>query len=597
MNGNITRVSCTVSAAFSGENPPAKSWINCGAKRIPASVSPLSTTTIIVAILFASSQAEAVPSLAIFFEKVVTKAVERAPSAKRSRKRFGTLNAIMNASIPNPAPNSFARINSRARPRMRLHITASPTAPAARAFTFRELLGTAADGASSSDMSEGEGSGCRGIKQPETRAPPVALTRRPTSATLPALMSKPTLAPLVLLAASLLISLPLEAAVLYRSTEGWTVEGEAGDLDPVTAEQMTRAEAAETEGNLGAALDGYRLLVKRWPNSPVAPKAQRKVGILLERSGQYNKAFEADELYLTKYPRGDDFDSVVESMFKIAKIFLDSEKKKLLGVPVGSQMPRAQAMFESIVKKAPFSKWAPLAQFNAGQALEKQVKYPEAIAAYQAVVNRYPTDAIADDALYQIGYVRLRDYREGSYDRASALKAREAFEDFINRYPESEKTAQARENLKTLEGGQVKGALQIAKFYDKTKQYKAAVIYYNDVIKQQPDSPDSTFAKTRIAALREQVGEDALRAGPEKTETGARAVARRKLQAKVDTASRPDYVGPPVVVAQQPIETAPGRPQLRTSPQNLGPVPAVEPPLPTSQPEAPKPAPEAATPQ
>jgi outer membrane protein assembly factor BamD len=341
---------------------------------------------------------------------------------------------------------------------------------------------------------------------------------------------------------------------------------------------MRKAEGLEAKGSTKAAIAAYQALVKKWPTSLVAPKAQRKVGLLLEREGELDKAFTANETYLTKYPKGDDFDAVVESMYKTAKLFLEGQKKKILGVPVGSQLQRSQAMFESIVKKAPFSKWAPLSQFSIGQALEKQGKYPEAIDAYQTCVSRYPNDPIADDALYQVGYVRLRDYREGSYDRASAAKARESFEDFINRYPNSEKVPQARENLKTLEGGATKSSLSIAKFYDKKKQYKAAVIYYNDVIKSQPDTPDAEVAKQRIAALKDLVGEDALRSGPEKVETGARAAARRKLQAKVDTVSRPDYVGPPVTVAQQKVETAPGRPQLRTSPGGITPV---EPPLPS----------------
>ena len=48
------------------------------------------------------------------------------------------------------------------------------------------------------------------------------------------------------------------------------------------------------------------------------------------------------------------------------------------------------------------------------RALEKQGEYPKAIEAYQLVVAKYPGDAIADDALYQVGYVRLRQSREGS---------------------------------------------------------------------------------------------------------------------------------------------------------------------------------------
>ncbi len=187
----------------------------------------------------------------------------------------------------------------------------------------------------------------------------------------------------------------------------------------------------------------------------------------------------------------------------------------------------------------------------------------------------------------------LRQSREGSYDRAASVKAREAFEDFVNRYPNSEKVPLAKENMRLLQGGVVKGSLDVAKFYDKTKQYRAAVSYYNEVIQQQPGTPDADFAKARIETLREQVGEDALRAGPERSETGARAAARRKLQAKVDTASRPDYVGPPVIVPEERIvqkaPMPPGRPQLRTAPGAVDPLPAIEPPLPMPTEDLPKP--------
>lgn len=372
----------------------------------------------------------------------------------------------------------------------------------------------------------------------------------------------------------------VDAAVVFTSREGWTAEGDPG-TEAGAVELMGKAEQQEGAGELSAALSTYKALVKRHPVSVLAGKAQLKIGRILEGAGEYNDAYDAYATYLTKYPKGEDFENVVESMFKIAKLFLEGEKKKVLGIKIASSMERAQQMFEGIVRRAPFSKLAPLAQFNVGQALEKQGKLTEAIGAYSTVVSKYPGDDIADDAQYQIGYVRLIEYRQGSYDQAGAQKAREAFEDFINRYPESEKVAQARENMKTLEGGSTKSTLDVAKFYDKTKQYKAAVIYYNDVIKATPDSPEGTFAKTRIEELRQKLGDDALRAGPERAETGQKAAVRRKLQAKVETVSRPDYVGPPVSMPA-PDEVAPGRPKLRSSP--IGSVPAVEPDLPKSEP-------------
>jgi len=372
---------------------------------------------------------------------------------------------------------------------------------------------------------------------------------------------------------------PVDAAVLFESREGWKVDGDPANANEQAAVAlMQKAEQEEASSNNAAALATYKGLVKKYPVSALAGKAQLKVGRILESAGEYDEAYNAYAIYLTKYPKGDDFESVVESMFKIAKLFLEGEKKKIFGVKITSSMTRAQEMFDGIVKRAPFSRFAPMAQFNVGQALEKQGNLDSAISAYTAVVARYPTDAIADDAQYQIGYVRLQQAREGSYDQGGQQKAREAFEDFVNRYPESEKVPQARENLKQLEGGSAKSVLDVAKFYDKTKQYRAAVIYYNDVIKTSPDTPEASFAKTRIEELRAKYGEDALKAGPERAETGAKAAARRRLQAKVETVSRPDYAGPPVTLPPAPDEVAPGRPRLRTSP--IGPVPTVEPELP-----------------
>lgn len=353
-------------------------------------------------------------------------------------------------------------------------------------------------------------------------------------------------------------------------------------MESTASAQLHKAEDFEQNGDFKRAMNAYHALVRKFPTSGVAAKCQFKSAEMAEKLGDGDRAFNLYSDYLTKYPKGEDFDHAVEAQFNIAGRFLEGEKKRLFGVKTFPSMARAQQMYESIVKNAPYSKFAPQAQFYVGQALEKQGKDTEALAAYQAVLSRYGSDPIAADAQYQIGYVHLKISRS-AFDQAEANKAREAFEDFVAHYPSSEKVPQAQENLKSLSGREISGSLNTAKFYDKQKNYKAAVIYYNDVLKQEPGTADADFAKKRIAELKDKFGEDALRAGPEKTETGARALERRRLQAQVDTASRSDFNGPPVSAPTPPPapeQTAPGRPKLRTSPQDLGPVPAVEPALP-----------------
>ncbi len=104
-----------------------------------------------------------------------------------------------------------------------------------------------------------------------------------------------------------------------------------------------------------------------------------------------------------------------------------------------------------------------------GRAREKQGANDAALAAYQSVVEKFPNDPLAVDAQYQIGYIWTSAMRSGTYDPNAAAKSKTGFQDFLYRYPNSEKSAQARENLKKLETKQTNTAFEIARFYDKQK--------------------------------------------------------------------------------------------------------------------------------
>ena len=350
--------------------------------------------------------------------------------------------------------------------------------------------------------------------------------------------------------------------------------------ESVAQDELRRGESLETSGKLDAAAKIFRQVVKNYELTTAAPKAQFHIGHILQQKGDYPGAFKAYSEYTTKYPRGTDFDAVIEAQFNIAKMYLGGKKTKVLGIPVSPSYGRAQEMFTDIVKRAPFHKLSAMSQFNVGQALEKQDKPTEAIGAYQTVISRYPGDPVADDAQYQLAYVQYREAQGGSYDQSTRSKAKESFEEFVNRHPKSEKASQARENIKVLGGAELKGTMDIAKFYDKTKNYKAAVVYYNEIVKNAPGSTESDQARKRIEELKGIAGVDVLRAGPDRAQSGDMALARRRAQARVDVASRPDYNGPYI-----PMPTLPGddsRPRLRTTPGVIGPI--TEPALPIVDP-------------
>src|SRR5438270_338044 len=193
-----------------------------------------------------------------------------------------------------------------------------------------------------------------------------------------------------------------------------------------------------------------------------------------------------------------------------AVVFRPGEKAKYV-VPGEEEISgNAVELFAAVIRTAPYGKYTARAQFDIGLARQKQGANDAALQAYQAVIDKFPTDPVAADAQYQIGYVWMTSARGGTRDISATNNARTAFQDFLFRYPNSEKVPQARANLQMLERKTTGSSFDVARFYDKQKYYRAAVIYYNEVIRQQPGSAESEKAKKRIDQLRAKLGDKAL---------------------------------------------------------------------------------------
>jgi outer membrane protein assembly factor BamD len=375
--------------------------------------------------------------------------------------------------------------------------------------------------------------------------------------------------PLVVLILTLTQRSP--APIIYREGEGF-LPGDVEDIEikKNAQEQFDLAQRYEERGDWAHAGASYRMVVRRFPRSDIAPAALFNSGRMYEKQGKLEKAFRDYQTIVERYPRSENFEPALEAEYTIAKAFLDGKRVDVYGVPTLPSMTKAEEMFKKIVTNGPFSKIAPLAQFGIGQALEKSGSITSAVTAYQQVVDRYPNSEVAADAMYQIGYVYLQASRATGYDETAAVRAQESFEDFLVKFPNSHKAAQAQDNLKTLQGRKSNDAFNIARFYDKQHNYKAAYVYYNEVLQQQPDSQQANRAKTRMDQIRTKMGDEALKIGTENPETGQTQAERRRLQAQVDTTSRPDFVGPPAPTpTPSPSPAAnPANPANGTAPAN-----------------------------
>ena len=286
------------------------------------------------------------------------------------------------------------------------------------------------------------------------------------------------------------------------------------------AELYQIGQTAEKEGNIKRAIKAYKSLVKHHPKDTLASGALYRSAQLQEQLHEYTPAAESFGQLVERYPGSPHFEEAIEAQFRVGEIYLNGKKLKFLGIPLASALDRAVTIFANVVRTAPYGKYTARAQFDIGLAREKQGANDAALQAYQAVADKFPNEPVAVDAQYQMGYIWFTAAQTGTKDAAAAANAKTAFQDFLFHYPKSEKAAQARGNLDILEHKQTANSYKVAKFYDKQKYYRAAVIYYNEVIRQQPGSEESNEAKRRIDQLRAKFGDAALQPALAVSQTG-----------------------------------------------------------------------------
>jgi|SRR5437660_744439 len=377
-----------------------------------------------------------------------------------------------------------------------------------------------------------------------------------------------------------------QASIIFRPGEKvkYVAPGEE-EISGNAQQLFDKAQEAEKKGNIGRAIKAYNQLWRKHPKDTLAPSAVYREAQLLEQQHNYIRSAGTYRLLVERFPGSPNFDESIEAQFRIGEMYLSGKKIKMLGIPIGTSMDRAVEIFAAIVRTAPFGRYTARAQFDIGLARQKQSANDAAIQAFQAVIDKFPNDPIAADAQYQIGYIWFEAARLGTNDQAATQNARTGFEDFLFRYPKSEKAQQARENLQRLQQKSTGDAMKIAKFYDKKKAYRAAVIYYGEVIREHPGSTASAEAQKRIDQIRAKVGPTALLPAVAVNEPKKKQVASRAPAGN----SRPAFRNSDAEVAPLP---PPEQDSNLPPPASLLP-PTTTAPEPSPSPES-SPAPEAA---
>ncbi len=308
----------------------------------------------------------------------------------------------------------------------------------------------------------------------------------------------------VLLILTLSIDQSLFAYWVWSPESGKFVNPE-GAVEDTADQQYDYALSFYEARNYEKAIKELKNLVKKYPGSRVAPVAQYKLGTIHEEQNEYYKAFRAYQRIIENYPNSTHMNEVMEREFKIGNVFLSGKKPKFMGVPILPALPKAIEVFEQVAKNAPFGEYGDKSLFQLSVAYKRSGNFQKALETLQNLVENYPESPLLPDAKYQLGEVSYQMSKNINRSQEGLDTAEDYFESFLAEYPGANVRKKAKRLKRAIDEKNAEKNFKIAQYYERENYLESAVIYYEDVVRNYPDTSWAKQAKERLMVFRAPV--------------------------------------------------------------------------------------------
>lgn len=271
-------------------------------------------------------------------------------------------------------------------------------------------------------------------------------------------------------------------------------------VDPKAQALMNEAREYEQQGKTSKAIKRYRKLVEEHPVAVESPTAQFRIAQLELGQKEYIDAFDAYQRFIERYP-----DSALykNALLEQKRIAFDAARGKLTNkvlwsfdVPMDST--NVVKWLNSVCDNAPFAASAPESLSILGDYLVKRDRFDEAIVAYQKIADNYPNSPFAPVAQIAVADLYRGAQTKGSRNHVNVMRAQEAYEDYLQRYPGGASAKQAKAGLNDIRRLMVEKKLETAEYYlNRMRDKDAAIFSYQEVASEGKDNPEAA-AKARL---------------------------------------------------------------------------------------------------
>ena len=148
----------------------------------------------------------------------------------------------------------------------------------------------------------------------------------------------------------------------------------------------------------------------------------------------------------------------------------------------------AAIIFEDIERQYPYSKWSNQAQLMTAFCYYKSQMYDDSLDALERFIALYPGSKKISYAYYLRALNYFEQIRDVERDQSMTAKSKQAFNEVINKYPDSEFTKDAYAKIDIINDRLAAKEIEIARFYQFNSQWIAAINRYNGILEQYSTS-------------------------------------------------------------------------------------------------------------
>jgi len=263
------------------------------------------------------------------------------------------------------------------------------------------------------------------------------------------------------------------------------------------------AQSFKDQGNCKKAIAEFKKLIKVYPRAKEAPEAEFFIGQCLEDMTKPYEAYQAYQLVIDKYPFSERAAQIVGLEYNIANHLLENKGRSKWAETVVGSDDRVIEILRTVIKDAPYGKYAAISQYKIGLYLKEKGMYQEARDEFEKTMNDYPTSEWAQASKFQIAMADTARASDAQHEQKVGGIAMEEFNEFVKTHPDSQLTPEAKIQMDRLKDREAENNFVIAKFYQKQKSLKAARIYYKEVVNNYADTPWASKALAQLKIIGE----------------------------------------------------------------------------------------------